>query len=322
MPALDMNIKELEKYMGVNQRPKDFDEFWDKSIAEMKALDPKLELIPAEFKSSVAKCYDMYFNGTENGRLHAKLLIPNNINGKAPACLYFHGYHGKSEQWSSYLGMAAEGFVVAALDCRGQAGDSVDGCVVTGNTLEGFITKGLLDGPEKLYYRNTFLDTAMLARLVMDMDDVDETRVAATGGSQGGGLTVACAALERRIALAAPVFPFLSDYKRTWDMDLDVDAYRDLRTFFRQRDPLHEKEEEFFTKLGYADIQFLAPRIKAEVLMSTGLLDNIVPPSTQFAMYNKITSKKKVDVYPDFGHEGLNGCDDRIHQFIMKLKKA
>ena len=28
MPALDMPIKELEKYMGVNPRPTDFDEYW------------------------------------------------------------------------------------------------------------------------------------------------------------------------------------------------------------------------------------------------------------------------------------------------------
>ncbi len=68
-------------------------------------------------------------------------------------------------------------------------------------------------------FRHIFLDTAMLARVVMDMPDVNENRVGATGGSQGGALTLACASLEPRIKKAAPVFPFLSDYKRVWQMD-------------------------------------------------------------------------------------------------------
>lgn len=316
MPVVDMPLEEMRNYMGMNPKPADFDEFWDRSLAEMRALDPKVELVPSDFTCSFADCFDMYFTGTFNSRLHAKLLRPKKIDGQAPALLHFHGYSGASHSWMDYLGYAASGFVVAALDCRGQAGLSEDKCPVAGNTLYGFITKGLVDVPEKMYYRNQFLDTALLARIVMDFPEVDETRVGAFGGSQGGGLTVACAALEPRVRFAAPTYPFLSDYKRTWDMDLDIDAYKDLREFFRQRDPLHERENEYFTKLGYTDIQFLAPRIKAEVMMFTGLLDNIVPPSTQFAMYNKITSKKSVHIYPDFGHEGLPESGEITYKFF------
>ncbi len=40
----------------------------------------------------------------------------------------------------------------------------------------------------------------------------------------GGALTIACAALEPRIKRAAPVFPFLCDYQRVWEMDQAKDA--------------------------------------------------------------------------------------------------
>lgn len=319
MPMLDMPLDKLKVYEGTNPRPADFDEFWDRSLEEMRAIDPKAELVPSEFECSFADCFDLYFTSTFDSRIHAKLVKPKKIDGACPAILHFHGYSGKSDSWVNLLPYAAEGMIAAALDCRGQAGESVDGCVVSGNTLEGFITKGLLDEPEKMYYRNAFLDTAMLARVVADMPEVDDERMGATGGSQGGGLTLACAALEPRIKKAAASFPFLSDYKRTWDMDLDVHAYKDLRAFFRQKDPRHEKEEHFFTKLGYADVQFLAPRIKAEVLMFSGLLDNICPPSTHFAVYNKITSKKNVKIYPDFGHETLPDSNEMIFEFLRTL---
>jgi hypothetical protein len=71
-------------------------------------------------------------------------------------------------------------------------------------------------------YRQIFLDTAEMARIVMDMPEVDADRVGATGGSQGGGLTLACASLEPRVRRAAPCFPFLSDYRRVWDLDLAI----------------------------------------------------------------------------------------------------
>jgi cephalosporin-C deacetylase len=153
----------------------------------------------------------------------------------------------------------------------------------------------------------------------MAMPEVDPARVGATGGSQGGALTVACAALEPRIRRAAPVFPFLSDYKRVWEMDQAKDAYAELKEYFRHSDPNHAREAQIFEMLGYVDIQYLAPRICAEMFWTVGLMDTICPPSSQFAAYNKITSPKTLEVYPDFGHEGLPGVDDKIFQFLMGL---
>ena len=98
-----------------------------------------------------------------------------------------------------------------------------------------------------------------------------------------------------------------------------INAVRMVCYYFRHFDPTHAREEEIFTKLGYIDIQFLAPRIRAKVLMGTGLMDTTCPPSTQFAAFNKITSEKQVLVYPDYGHESLKGHDDIIFRFMAQL---
>lgn len=320
MPLLfDLSFEKLMTYQGKNPRPADFDQFWDRSLAEMRALEPKVELIPAAFTTSFADCFDLFFTGIGGARIHAKFLRPKKISRPAPAVLMFHGYSGNCGDWQSKLGYAAQGFVVAALDCRGQAGLSEDVGGVKGWTLRGHIIRGLDGPPEKMLFRQIFLDTAQLAQIVMAMPEVDAKRVAATGGSQGGGLTLACAALEPRISRLAPVFPFLSDYLRVWEMDLDVAAYEELRDYFRKFDPLHQRKDEIFTKLGYIDVQHLAPRIRGEVLMGVGLMDTICPPSTQFAAYNKIPAPKSLAIYPDFGHEGLPGLDDRIFQFVSEI---
>ena len=72
-------------------------------------------------------------------------------------------------------------------------------------------------------------------------------------------------------------------------------------------------------RLGYIDAQFLAPRIRGEILMAVGLMDTVCPPSTQFAAYNKITSKKDLVIYPDYGHEGLPGINDVIYNYMAGL---
>jgi cephalosporin-C deacetylase len=321
--TFDFPFEQLQTYQGINPRPADFDAFWDSSLAEMRALNADVELQPAPFQTSIAECLHLYFTGCGGARVHAKLLRPRKASRPHPAVLLFHGYTGSSGDWCDKLKFVAEGFTVAALDCRGQGGLSQDAGGTRGNTYQGHIIRGLDDAlhgaPKKLLFRQIFLDTAQLAKLVMEMPDVDPERVGANGGSQGGALTVACAALEPRIKRAAPAFPFLCDYKRVWEMDLAKEAYRELQEYFRHFDPRHTREDEIFEKLGYVDIQFLAPRIKAEVLWSISLMDTICPPSSQFAAYNKITAPKSLDIYPDFGHETLPEYGDRVFNFMMKL---
>lgn len=318
--AFDMPFDQLHTYQGTNPRPADFDDFWDNSLDELGKIDPEPELVPAEFQTSFAECFDLYYTGTGGARIHAKLLRPRNPGREPhPAVLMFHGYSGNAGDWFDKLGYVAQGYTVAAMDCRGQGGLSEDKGGVQGWTLRGHIVRGLGDKPENLLFRHIYLDTKQLARIVMEMPDVDPERVGATGGSQGGGLTLACVSLEPRIKLAAPVFPFLCDYRRVWLKELAKNAYLELDEYFRRFDPLHEREDEIFTKLGYIDCQFLAPRIKAEVLMAVGLMDDVCPPSTQFAAYNKITGKKSLRIYPDFKHEALPGNNDAIFQFLSRL---
>lgn len=319
MPLLDMPLAQLKKYKGINPKPRDFDSYWDKALKEMRSVKPQLELVPNRtIQAPYAEMFDMYWTGVGGARIHARLLRPKGAKRPGPGLCIFHGYSGNAGDWSDKLHYVAAGFTVAAMDCRGQGGSSEDRGGAKGNTLQGHIIRGLDDKPEKMLYRQIFLDTAQMAGLVMAMPGVDPRRVGAIGASQGGGLTLACAALEPRIARAAPIYPFLCDYQRVWEMDQAKNAYDELQQYFRRFDPTHAREKEIFTKLGYIDNQHLASRIKAKILMAVGLMDDICPPSTQFAAYNKIRSQKEVVLYPDFGHEDLPGQQDRLFEFLSE----
>lgn len=317
---VDKPIAELELYTGTNPKPADFDAYWDRALAEMNAVDPQIELTPAEFKFPGVECFDMYFTGVRNARIYAKLMRPAKQDNPGPAVILFHGYAGNSVDWITNIAYAAAGFTVAYLDCRGQGGKSEDTGSHKFNTLHGQIIRGLdNESPDDLLFRHIMLDTAQLTRIVMNMPNVDATRVGVHGGSQGGGLTLACGALVPEVNRIVPVFPFLSDYQRVWEMDLAVGAYSELKEYFRYFDPRHERQDEIFNRLGYIDVHNLASRIKAKTLMITGMMDTICPPSTQFAAYNAISADKKYILYPDFGHEFLPDAEDIAFQFMAEM---
>jgi len=304
MPALDFPLEKLKTYKGSSPTPKDFDTYWDNAVKELHAMGTSYTTEPAEFSAPGVICEYLYFTGVDGARICCKFLRPEKIEGKIPAVAMFHGYSGNSGGWVDKLPYAYAGFAVLAMDVRGQMGWSEDSFSTKGSTLRGHIIRGL-DSDGDLFFKNVFLDTAQTARVLMDMDFVDENRVGAMGGSQGGALTITCAALEPRVKMIVPTFPFLSDYRRVWEMDLLKDAYDELAYYLRNRDPRHEHIDEMFEKLGYIDISNLAPRIKAETYMFITLMDAICPPSTQFAAYNNITAKKQCEIYPNHGHEGL-----------------
>jgi len=318
--SFDLPPEQLPGYPGRNPRPADHARYWDAGLAELDSVDPALSLVAHPHPATGAECFDLTFTGVRGARVHAKYLRPRAPGAARPAVLVFHGYGASSGDWFDKLPYVAQGYCVAALDCRGQGGTSQDIGITDGTTLGGHIIRGLDDEPGNLLYRHIFLDCVQLARIVMAQPEVDAGRVGVMGASQGGGLAVACAALEPRVTRLAATYPFLSDYLRVWEMDLaNEGAYEQIGTYFRRHDPLHERADLIFRRLGYIDVQHLAERITAEVLFTVGLQDRICPPSSQYATYNKIRSAKRLRTYPDFGHEPLPGLNDAIFAFMAGL---
>lgn len=321
MAALDLPLHELERYRGSTPRPNDFDQYWDEALRELDETPEETRIEEAPFPSRAAHAHDLFFTGVRGARIHAKLLRPRELSAPAPAVVMFHGYGGNSGDWADKLAFVSEGFVVAAMDVRGQGGSSTDAGGHAGTTMYGQFLRGTTDRSDNLLLRQIYLDCVRVTRIVARLPEVDSTRISVTGSSQGGGLALACAALEPSVARAASQFPFLCDWRRLWELDLAGRVpHGGLRAHFRSFDPLHEDEDAFFTALGYVDVQHLAPRIRAKVLMATGLLDDACPPSTQFAAYNKIVAPKRMLVYPDFGHEHpYPGWPDSVFGFLREV---
>ncbi len=319
MPVLDMPLHELKKYVGITPCPDDFDEYWDEKLARVRALKPKYRIEKANFaapKGTIAE--DLFFTAEDGSEIYAMIVRPDD-NERHPVLFSFHGLGGSCGDYSGKLKWTIGGVAVVALDCRGQAGLSSDNTPRKGGRANGHIVRGVDGGKHNLYYASVFTDVVQLVELIKGMPFANADKMCAYGGSQGGALTVACGALcANDIKAIAPSFPFLSDYKRIYEMDMIERAYEDIKQYIRAFLPEDGERDEFWKLLGYVDVQNLAKRIKADVYWYTGLVDNVCPPSSQFACYNKITANKEMFIASNYGHEHCKQWYDIEYEFLMK----
>ena len=112
----EMSVKEMKNYLGSSPKADDFDEFWDKALTEMKAVDPEIEIKHASFQTDFAECYDLYFTGVKGARIHVKYIKPKKVKEKHPAVIEFHGYGCKIEDWTDKLQFAARGYSYFGMD--------------------------------------------------------------------------------------------------------------------------------------------------------------------------------------------------------------
>lgn len=298
-----MPLKEMENYRGRLEVPDDFDEFWDEQIKKING-PAAYKLVKRDFGVKDVSFFDLFFKGTNNGTIHAKCIFPAHKDN-IPVIFYFHGYMGQALDWVDFMQYTACGVGLVAMDVRGQQGQSVDGGTYAGNTVLGHIIRGAVDGPEHLFYKDIYLDVYTLIETVADMARVDKEHLYSWGGSQGGALSLIAASLSPRIKKCATQYPFLSDFKRVLEMGDKGLPYDELFRYFKFYDPFHKTEDKLMKTLSYIDVKNFAHRIKCPVLMFTGLEDDTCFPSTQYAIYNRIKSKKKHILLPEYGHEAM-----------------
>lgn len=316
MPRKDLLLD--ERYTGSTPRPQDFDSFWDARVREAWRLPLQYRITPSEIPDSRrTRYYDVWLEGMNGAKLYAKLVLPIRAE-KVPVVLQFHGYPGSSRGWFEQSAFAGMGMAVLAMECPGQGGASVYAGAPVGTTAADHIAMGLGGDPEGLYYTEVFQDTCLMVRLALALEELDSGRIYVNGASQGGGLGLVCTALNAsHIRRCAALYPFLADYRRAWDLDMDAVVFTGMKYCTRWFDPTGDRLEELFTKLGYIDVLHFVDRITCPVLFGTGLRDDLIPPSAQQAVFSRIRSPKRRLVYPDYGHEEIADFDNRVMEFFI-----
>jgi cephalosporin-C deacetylase len=301
----DLPLEQLKVYKPTRQEPSDFDAFWQATLEQARQFPLDACFEPVDYRLQTIETFDVTFNGYGGQPVKGWLLLPRQHPQPLPCVVEYMGYGAGRGFPLDWLLWSSAGFAHLVMDTRGQGsvrrpGDTPD-LPVDGSSphFPGFMTLGILD-PKTYYYRRVFTDAVRAVEAARSNPSVDKTRIAVTGVSQGGGITLAVSGLEPSMAAVMPDVPFLCHYRRALEIT-DSTPYSEIVHYCK----IHRDQvDTVFNTLSYFDGLNFAVRANAQALFSVGLMDLTCPPSTVFAAYNHYAGPKQIKVWTYNDHEG------------------
>lgn len=305
----------------IDCRP-DFDSFWDKAKSELAAVAPeyKVTLIPKK-STGARNIYFVEMKSIDNGdgqpvTIRGYLAEPKKV-GKYPAIIYQNGYEdtnidGNSEffHWLDTNGNPE--WIEFNLSVRGQGVNNRNPYKETDNIYGDYFAYNF-GNKDRYYYRGAFMDVIRSIDFVMSRENTDKDNVFMAGGSQGGALTIAGAALDNRLNAIAPTVQFLCDFPDyfqvgTWPGNVA----------FAKSSELGICETAMYEFLSYFDIKNHAKNVTCPVKSVLGLQDDVCPPHIGMSAINNMASEEKIyAIDPMSGH---NASNDAMPFFKSHLK--
>jgi cephalosporin-C deacetylase len=287
LAQFDLPLAQLRSYAPRLPVPADLRGFWTKTIAEARAYPLAATFTPVDSGLRVIDTFDVTFAGYGGSPVRGWLHLPAGASGPLPAVVEYVGYGGGRGLAHERTLWAAAGYAHFVMDTRGQGSswstsDTPDPDDPGAPSHPGFMTRGVLD-PHTYYYRRVFTDAVRAVDAVRTHGSVDPTRVAVTGGSQGGGITLAVAGLVDDLVAAMPDVPFMCDFPRATTI-VDSDPYGEIVRYLKTH---RDHVDAAYATLAYFDCAVLARSANAPTLFSVGLMDQVCPPSTVYAAFNR-----------------------------------
>lgn len=282
----------------------DLKAWWSNTIKNLESIASQIKLTKLQNEGNAFKdVYELKFISLDSIEIYGYVSVPKK-EGKFPAILHVPGYSlGYTLQ---FLLNNNDDVVELGLCIRGHGASTKT--INPGFGLLGFVGYNICDY-NKYVYKGAYMDCLRAIDILRSLPQVDSSRVAVMGGSQGGGLSLATAALAgNKVKVCVALCPFLSDMEH-------FDAIREVFGFEKRAfaNTYQCSLETIDKSLSYVDTKNMASWITASVFLGTGLFDDDCPPHVGFVAYNKITSKKRFKIYPQDGHMLKTGESDGLN---------
>lgn len=270
-------------------RASDFEAFWERTLEELAAVDPEVELreVPGKPDDDF-KLSEVTLRSLGGVRVRGWLQVPR-TEGPHAAVLRVPGYTENMHPID-----AVGNRVVFSFNIRAHGGSVED---VPAEPVDYWL-RGLED-KDDYFYRGAYMDCVRAMDYLSSRDDVDQDRLAVWGASQGGGLAFATAALDPRVDICIADIPWLCHWRGLMTLLIDQDV-KDLAAWLAA--DKGRSRAGVLETLSYFDTMNLADRITCRTLMGVGLQDAICPPETSFGTFNRVKGERDFRIYEEQGH--------------------
>ena len=288
---------DVDKLVPTTKMPADFKQFWEESLKLNENLEmlPQLTLVPEQCTSKVDVYLAKFQNFRKGSFIYGTLCVPKKHEGKCPAILIVPGAGCRARY--GYKEEAERGVVTLEIGIHGIPTTLYDIPDMYTNLRRGGLNNYWflgIDNKEQYFYRRVYIGCARAVDFLAQLDFVDENKIAVTGGSQGGALTIVTSYLNPKVKYAAAIYPAMCDLTgRLYDQgDAWPRIFRDKKNGTKER----------IETASYYDVVNFAKGLNIPILFTYGYNDLVVCPTSMQCAYNVTTAPKELFVVPQSRH--------------------
>src|SRR5919106_4859280 len=280
-------------YQSKVTKPADFDAFWQGVLRQAAAvpLDPEVMPEPRRTSDDI-EVFQVFYTSLDQVRIAAWYCRPARRAERTPALLFLPGYQMDPpipKEW------ARKGYIALSVAPRGKLRSHRQ----FNPGYPNLLTYNLVDR-HTYAYRGFYVDAWRGIDFLLSRPEVDPSRIGVTGASQGGGLTICTAAMRPEVRAAAAGAPYLCGFLDAIELTQTY-PYEEINDYLRQHPHSRAAVEE---TLAYFDGLNFADQIRCPIIVNIGLQDNVCPPETGYALFNKIgATDKRLCNYDGHGHD-------------------
>ena len=298
---------------------KDIYAFWDAKIKMLKALPLKITktqvAVPKKYNNKL-ECFDLRVNCPGGAPVSGYFIKPVTAKAKSlPAYISFHGAGWRSAR--KPYNIAARNALALDINAHGvDNGKPKDFYTkLKHGRLKGYYHSNS-DNKEKNYFCGMFMRVYRALQFIKAQPEWNGKTLIVYGSSQGGAQALFAAAVDPDITLAVARVPAMCNHygileKRQsgWPRFIKLDKNGKPRN------------KDVADCAKYYDVALLAPRIKSEMILTAGFIDRTCSPSSVYAAYNAIKSKKQIINNVSAGHTNPRPTTKTIYNKIYKKLK-
>jgi cephalosporin-C deacetylase-like acetyl esterase len=273
-------------------RENDFDQFWKKSVADLKKIpmEPVFEKKGWRSHHGFA-LYKVSYKSFLKYQISGSLLVPDKTD-KPPVIIHLHDYNKKSNPEAENLNQKSAHFF---LTLRGH--ENLNTKETQDISSPGFMIENIFDR-DTYYVKAVYLDAYRAIDALRLMPEIDCGRIGIYGKGLGAAAAIFTAANSERVAALVLDTPFFCYLPVLQNLSTS-EASREINEFIE----LHKvKKKQIKSNLTYFDCINFADRITVPVLALTGFKDTVTPPECVFALFNHFQSEKRMEIFPDDGN--------------------
>jgi cephalosporin-C deacetylase len=274
--------------------------FWEETQTALAKVDMDAKVEPVEESDvftmegriKTRTIFRVILSSFEGRRIRAWYTIPTGQSPSRgwPAIMEVPGYGGIMPL---PLHLVQYGYATLSLYPRSQGESLKEWEIDHGTRLIYHVTDR-----ERYYYRGAYMDCVRGVDFLHSRPEIDASRIGVWGFSQGGGLSLATAALDHRVSAAVAGVPWLCNFPVA--AEVTTAPYMELHEYL-QAHP--EQRHQALTTLAYFDQLNLADAIACPTLIGSAISDEVHPLRTVMPVFEKIRAMKSIIVYPDLDHE-------------------